>query len=153
MVEKGLCREAVGNSSQDDGSTCKLRRSCTKRYQCFLVSSLRTGFIRPRMRDISQRAKYLQKQGDILSQGNKAKARARYKADPETKKASVRDSYKADPEKKASVRDSYKVDPEKKKASVRDSYKADPEKKNASVRDSYKADPEGLCTRQLQRRY
>ena len=57
------------------------------------------------------------------------------------------------PEKKASVRDSYKVDPEKKKASVRDSYKADPEKKKASVRDSYKADPEGLCTRQLQRRY
>ena len=85
-----------------------------------------------------QRAEYLQKQDDILSQGNKAKARARYKADPETKKASVRDSYKADPEKKASVRDSYKVDPEKKKA---------------SVRDSYKADPEGLCTRQLQRRY
>eukprot|EP00731_Ephydatia_muelleri_P033310 Em0027g58a len=83
---------------------------------------------------------------------HKAKARARYKADPKIK-ASVRDSYKADPEKKkaslkgrsrkqkASVRDSYKADPEKKKASVRDSYKADPEKK-ASVRDSYKADPE-----------
>ncbi|KAL5509593.1 hypothetical protein EMCRGX_G004987 [Ephydatia muelleri] len=84
--------------------------------------------------------------------GNKAKARARFKADPETKKASVRDSNKADPEKKASVRDSYKVDPEKKKASERDSYKADPEKKKASVRDSYKADPEGLCTRQLQGR-
>ena len=83
----------------------------------------------------------------------KARGGARYKADPVTKKASVRDSYKADPEKKASVRDSYKVDPEKKKASERDSYKADPEKKKASVRDSYKADPEGLCTRQLQRRY
>ncbi|KAL5506853.1 hypothetical protein EMCRGX_G008603 [Ephydatia muelleri] len=82
-------------------------------------------------------------QDDILSQENKAKARARYKADPEKKKASVRDSYKADPEKKkASVRDSYKADPEKKKASVRDSYKADPEKKKASVRDSYKAYPE-----------
>ncbi|KAL5499991.1 hypothetical protein EMCRGX_G011475 [Ephydatia muelleri] len=63
-----------------------------------------------------QRAEYLQKQDDILSQENKAKARARYKADPEKKKASVRDSYKADPEKK--------------KASVRDSYKADSEKKN-----------------------
>ncbi|KAL5477989.1 hypothetical protein EMCRGX_G024861 [Ephydatia muelleri] len=63
---------------------------------------------------------------------NKAKARARYKADPEKKKASVRDSYKANPEKKkASLRDSYKVDPEK-KDSVRDSYKADPEKKKAS---------------------
>eukprot|EP00731_Ephydatia_muelleri_P010459 Em0005g1045a len=83
------------------------------------------------------------KQDDILSQENKAKARARYKADPEKKKASVRDSYKADPEKKkASVRDSYKVDPEKKKASVRDSYKVDPEKKKASIRDSYKVDPE-----------
>ena len=41
----------------------------------------------------------LQKQDDILSQETKAKAQARYKADPE-KKASVRDSYKADPEKK-----------------------------------------------------
>eukprot|EP00731_Ephydatia_muelleri_P003834 Em0002g10a len=86
---------------------------------------------------------WYQEQDDILSQENKAKARARYKADPEKKKASVRDSYKADPEKKkASVRDSYKADPEKKKASVRDSYKADPEKKKASVRDSYKAYPE-----------
>ena len=74
-----------------------------------------------------QRAEYLQKQDDILIQENKAKARARYKAE---KKASVRDSYKADPEKKkASVRDSYKVDPEKKKASVRDSYKADPKRR------------------------
>ncbi|KAL5474865.1 hypothetical protein EMCRGX_G026888 [Ephydatia muelleri] len=105
---------------------------------------------RNRKKRYKQRAEYLQKQEDILSQENKAKARARYKADPE-KKASVRDSYKADPEKKkaskkASVRDSYKADPEKKKASVRDSYKADPEKKKASkkasVRDSYKADPE-----------
>eukprot|EP00731_Ephydatia_muelleri_P004853 Em0002g1029a len=80
----------------------------------------------------------------------KASVRDSYKADPE-KKASVRDSYKADPEKKASadpekkkasVRDSYEADPEKKKASVRDSYKADPEKKKASVRDSYNADIE-----------
>eukprot|EP00731_Ephydatia_muelleri_P038896 Em0974g1a len=111
---------------------------------------------RNRKKRSKQRAEYLQKQDDILSQQNKAKARARYKADPEKKKASVRDSYKADPEKKkafvcdsckadpekkASVRDSYKADPEK-KASVRDSYKAYPEKKKASVRDSYKADPE-----------
>eukprot|EP00731_Ephydatia_muelleri_P011234 Em0006g128a len=72
----------------------------------------------------------------------KASVRDSYKADPEKKKAFVCDSYKSDPEKKASVRDSYKADPEKKKASVRDSYKADPEKKKASVRDSYKADPE-----------
>ena len=65
---------------------------------------------RNRKKRSKQRAEYLQKQDDILSQQNKAKARARYKADPEKKKASVRDSYKADPEKKkASVRDSYKA--------------------------------------------
>ena len=40
------------------------------------------------------------------------------------------------------------------KASARDSYKADPEKKKASVRDSYKADPEKKASmRQLQGRY
>ncbi|KAL5500074.1 hypothetical protein EMCRGX_G011574 [Ephydatia muelleri] len=107
-----------------------------------------------------QRVEYLQTQDNILSQENKAKARARYKADPE-KKASVRDSYMADPEKKkASVRDSYMADLERRRplyatatrpipkeeglfeASVRDSYKADPEKKKPSVCDSYKADPE-----------
>ena len=91
---------------------------------------------RNRKKISKQRAEYLQKQDDIfiLSQENKAKARARYKADPEKKKASVRDSYKADPEKKkAFVRDSYKADPKKKKASVRDSYKADPEKKKATA--------------------
>ncbi|KAL5469146.1 hypothetical protein EMCRGX_G030353 [Ephydatia muelleri] len=66
--------------------------------------------------------------------------------------ASVRDSYKADPEKKkASVRDSYKADPEKKKASVRDRYKADPEKKKASVRDSYNADIESKQSAKRQR--
>ena len=72
----------------------------------------------------------------------KKKASVRDKADPEKKKASARDSYKADPEKKkASARDSYKADPEK-KASVRESYKADPEKMKASPRDSYETDPE-----------
>ena len=121
---------------------------------------------RNRKKRSKQRAEYLQKQDDILSQQNKAKARARYKADPEKKKASVRDSYKADPEKKkafvcdsykadpekkASVRDSYKADPEKKKASVRDSYKADPEKKKASVRDSYNADIESKQSAKRQR--
>ena len=107
---------------------------------------------RNRKKRSKQRAEYLQKQDDILSQENKAKARARYKADPEKKKASVRDSYKADPEKKkAFVRDSYKADPEKKKASVRDSYKADPEKKKASVRDSYNADIESKQSAKRQR--
>ena len=107
---------------------------------------------RNRKKRSKQRAEYLQKQDDIVSQQNKAKARARYKADPEKKKASVRDSYKADPEKKkAFVRDSYKADPEKKKASVRDSYKADPEKKKASVRDSYNADIESKQSAKRQR--
>ena len=93
---------------------------------------------RNRKKRSEQRAEYLQRQDDILSQENKAKARARYKADPEKKKASVRDSYKADPElKKASVRDSYKVDPEKKKASVRDSYNADIESKQSAKRQRY----------------
>ena len=45
---------------------------------------------RNRKKRSKQRAEYLQKQDDILSQENKAKARARYKADPEKKKASVR---------------------------------------------------------------
>eukprot|EP00731_Ephydatia_muelleri_P018678 Em0011g718a len=97
---------------------------------------------RNRKKRSKQRAEYLQKEDDILSQENKAKARARYKADPEKKKASVRDSYKADPEKKASVRDSYKADPEKKKASVRDSYNADIESKQSAKRQRYQEDVE-----------
>eukprot|EP00731_Ephydatia_muelleri_P003207 Em0001g3207a len=80
-----------------------------------------------------QRAEYLQKQDDILSQQTRLKPERATKADPEKKKASVRDSYKADPEKKkASVRDSYKADSEKKKASVRDSYNADIESKQSA---------------------
>ena len=53
-----------------------------------------------------QLAEYLQKQDVILSQENKAKARARYKADPEKNKASarVRDSYNADIESKQSAK-------------------------------------------------
>eukprot|EP00731_Ephydatia_muelleri_P007406 Em0003g1654a len=42
---------------------------------------------RNRKKRSKQRAKYLPKQDDILSQENKAKARARYKADPEMEKA------------------------------------------------------------------
>ena len=141
--------------------------TCTKIYLVFLsqfiIDTLASEVKCLRVierRDLSQRAECLQKQDDILSQETKAKARARYKADPE-KKASVRDSHKADPEKKkASVRDRYKADPEKKrplytrpkkKASVRDSYKADPEKKKASVRDSYNADIESKQSAKRQR--
>eukprot|EP00731_Ephydatia_muelleri_P019095 Em0011g1135a len=93
---------------------------------------------RNRKKRCKQRAEYLQKREDILSQENKAKARERYKADPEKKKASVRDTYKADPEKKkASVRDTYKADPEKKKASVRDTYNANAVSKRAAKRQRY----------------
>ncbi|KAL5484106.1 hypothetical protein EMCRGX_G020554 [Ephydatia muelleri] len=90
---------------------------------------------RNRKKRCKQRAEYLQKREDILSQENKAKARERYKADPEKKKASVRDT---DPEKKkASVRDTYKADPEKKKASVRDTYNANAVSKRAAKRQRY----------------
>ena len=60
----------------------------------------------------------------------------------------------ADPEKKASVRDSYKADPEKKKASVRNSYKADPKRRRPLYATATKPirKEEGLCTRQLQGR-
>ena len=50
---------------------------------------------RNRKKRCKQRAEYLQKREDILSQENKAKARERYKADPEKKKASVRETYNA----------------------------------------------------------
>ena len=90
-----------------------------------------------------QRAEYLQKQDDILSQENKAKARARYMADPEKKKASVRDSYKADPEKKkASVRDSYNADIESKQSAKRQRYQEVVEENRAAKMQRYQEDVE-----------
>ena len=56
VVEKGLCYETVGNSSQDEGSIGKLKGSCIERYQALLVSSLRTGAILSRTRDITSDA-------------------------------------------------------------------------------------------------
>ena len=58
VVEKGLCYETVGNSSQDEGSILvgKLKGSCIERYQALLVSSLRTSAIQSRTRDISSDA-------------------------------------------------------------------------------------------------
>ena len=71
-----------------------------------------------------QRAEYLQKREDILSQENKAKARARYKADPEKKKASVRESYNANIEpKRAAKRQRYGEDLEENRAAKRRIYK------------------------------
>ncbi|KAL5517936.1 hypothetical protein EMCRGX_G003583 [Ephydatia muelleri] len=73
----------------------------------------------------------------------KAKARARYKADPEKKKAPVRDSYKADPEKKkASVRDSYNADIESKQSAKRQRYQEDLEENRAAKRQRYQEDVE-----------
>ena len=98
---------------------------------------------RNRKKRSKQRAEYLQKQDDILSQENKAKARARYKADPENKKASVRDSYKADPEKKkASVRDSYNADIESKQSAKRQRYQEDLEENRAAKRQRYQENVE-----------
>ena len=92
---------------------------------------------RNRKKRSKQQAEYLQKQDDILSQETKAKAQARYKADPE-KKASVRDSYKADPEKKkASVRDSYNADIESKQSAKRQRYQEDLEENRAAKRQRY----------------
>ncbi|KAL5499721.1 hypothetical protein EMCRGX_G011180 [Ephydatia muelleri] len=69
---------------------------------------------------------------------NKAKARERYKADPEKKKASVRDTYKADPEKKkASVRDTYNANAVSKRAAKRQRYQEGVEENRAAKRQRY----------------
>eukprot|EP00731_Ephydatia_muelleri_P020112 Em0012g937a len=94
---------------------------------------------RNRKKRSKQRAEYLQKQDDILSQENKAKARARYKADPERKKASVRDSYKADPEKKKASR--YQEDLEENRAAKRQKYEDNSAAIKASERNLYWNDP------------
>ena len=70
-----------------------------------------------------QRAEYLQKREDILSQENKAKARARYKADPEKKKASVRDTYNANAiSKRTAKRQRYQEGVEENRAAKRQRY-------------------------------
>ena len=84
-----------------------------------------------------QRAEYLQKREDILSQENKAKARARTRPTLKRRRP-LYATPKAVPEKKmASVRDTYKADPEKKKASVRDTYNANAVSKRAAKRQRY----------------
>ena len=96
---------------------------------------------RIRKKKSKQRAEYLQKQNDILSQENKAKARARYKADPE-KKASVRDSYNADIQSKQSAkRQQYQEDIEKNRAAKRQKYKDNSAAIKASERNRYWNDP------------
>ncbi|KAL5505522.1 hypothetical protein EMCRGX_G006970 [Ephydatia muelleri] len=97
---------------------------------------------RNRKKRSKQRAEYLQKQDDILSQQNKAKARARYKADPEKKKASVRDSYNADIESKQSAkRQRYQEDVEENRAAKRPKYEDNSAAIKASERNRYWYDP------------
>ncbi|KAL5482215.1 hypothetical protein EMCRGX_G022512 [Ephydatia muelleri] len=97
---------------------------------------------RNRKKRSKQRAEYLQKQDDILSQENKAKARARYKADPEKKKASVRDSYNADIESKQSAkRQRYQEDVEENRAAKRQKYEDNSAAIKASERNRYWNDP------------
>ena len=85
-----------------------------------------------------QRAEYLQKREDILSQENKAKARARYKADPEKKKASVRDTYNANAvSKRAAKRQRYQEGVEENRAAKRQRYQEGVEENRAAKRQRY----------------
>ena len=97
---------------------------------------------RNRKKRSKQRAEYLQKQDDILSQENKAKARARYKADPEKKKASVRDCYNADIESKQSAkRQRYQEDVEENRAAKKQKYEDNSAAIKASEWNRYWNDP------------
>eukprot|EP00731_Ephydatia_muelleri_P012218 Em0006g1112a len=75
---------------------------------------------------------------EVVTSQFEAKARERYKADPEKKKASVRDTYKADPEKKkASVRDTYNANAVSKRAAKRQRYQEGVEENRAAKRQRY----------------
>ncbi|KAL5484740.1 hypothetical protein EMCRGX_G021288 [Ephydatia muelleri] len=68
----------------------------------------------------------------------RAKARARYKSDPEKKKASVRDSYNADIESKQSAkRQQYQEDLKENRAAKRQRYQEDVEENRAAKRQKY----------------
>ena len=86
-------------------------------------------------RDLSnERNTFKSKTIDILSQENKAKARVRYKADPEKKKALYATATRPIPKRRRLLYAKVtRPIPKRKKASVRDGYKADPEKKKASL--------------------
>ncbi|KAL5515934.1 hypothetical protein EMCRGX_G001183 [Ephydatia muelleri] len=93
---------------------------------------------RNRKKRCKQRAEYLQKREDILSQENKAKARERYKADPEKKKASVRDTYNANAvSKRAAKRQRYQADVEENRAAKRQRYQEGVEENRAAKRQRY----------------
>eukprot|EP00731_Ephydatia_muelleri_P005316 Em0002g1492a len=89
-----------------------------------------------------QRAEYLQKQDDILSQQNKAKARCALQADPEKKKASVRDSYNADIESSNLLKGSdIKRTSRRTRAAKRPKYEDNSAAIKASERNRYWYDP------------
>eukprot|EP00731_Ephydatia_muelleri_P024701 Em0016g972a len=93
---------------------------------------------RNRKKRCKQRAEYLQKREDILSQENKAKARERYKADPEKKKASIRDTYNANAvSKRAAKRQRYQEDVEENRAAKRQRYQEGVEENRAAKRQRY----------------
>ncbi|KAL5505306.1 hypothetical protein EMCRGX_G006718 [Ephydatia muelleri] len=93
---------------------------------------------RNRKKRCKQRAEYLQKREDILSQENKAKARERYKADPEKKKASVRDTYNANAvSKRVAKRQRYQEDVEENRAAKRQRYQEGVEENRAAKRQRY----------------
>ena len=78
---------------------------------------------------------------------SRAASRASYSTNPEKKKATSRASYRTDPDKKkvasrAASRASYSTNPDKKKAASRASYSTNPDKKKAASRASYRVDPD-----------
>ena len=113
-----------------------INSSCTKSIWCsyrslVVTSTSEAVFLKMpscnQKKRSKQRAEYLQKHDE-----NKAKARVLYTANPEKKKASVRDSYKAD--QKASARDSYKADIESKRSAKWRRYEEDLEENRTTQR-------------------
>ena len=119
--------------------------TCTKFIWCSYYRSLidtlasEVKCLRVIKKSSKQRAEYLQKQDDTLSQKNKAKSPSVLQGRSRKEGlASVRDSYKADPEKKkASVRDSYNADIESKQSAKRQRYQEDVEENRAAKRQKY----------------
>ena len=111
---------------------------------------------RNRKKRSKQRAEYLQKQDDILSQENKAKARARYKADPEKMKALYATATRPIPNRRRPL--NAKVTrpiPKKRRPLYATATRPIPKRRRPLYATATRPIPkeEGLCTRQLQRRY
>ncbi|KAL5502799.1 hypothetical protein EMCRGX_G009628 [Ephydatia muelleri] len=84
---------------------------------------------------------------DQQLQKNKAKARARYKADPEKKKASVRDTYNANAvSKRAAKRQRYQEGVEENRAAKRQRYQEGVEENRAANRRIYRGNSATIKT-------